>query len=68
MLSTVADYPICIDATRGIGDCCNIVDSNIVPAFYYMEAEQSVTAIFDAYRGMLQAEIDLHNEDVRESR
>lgn len=64
MLEATANDPICVDPTRGIGNCYAMVDSYIVPPLYYSCEDGGVYAIFDAYRAYLQAEIDAFNAEL----
>lgn len=61
MLEKTADDPICVDSTRGIGSCYELVDSQIVGPIYYWESDADVSAIFEDYRKALQTEVDALN-------
>ena len=68
MIEKEKNTKVVMDPIRGIGDCyLGIIDASIVPAFYYTETDQSVQAIFDAYKPQLQAEFDEFNEMAKEA-
>ncbi|MCI8554283.1 MAG: extracellular solute-binding protein, partial [Clostridiales bacterium] len=66
MILDTADEECVVDMIRGIGDCYDIVDSQMVPKIYYNVNDASVQAEIDAVKPLLQAEFDDYNNDLRD--
>ena len=66
MLEDTADDQVIMEKIQGIGDCYNILDTQLVPPIYYNANEASVQAEIDAVKPLLQAEIDDYNSELAE--
>ena len=66
MLQDTAGDQVVMDMSMGMGDCYNILDTQLVPPIYYNANETSVQAEIDAVRPLLQAEIDDYNSELAE--
>ena len=66
MLEKTANDKVIMEMILGIGDCYNILDTQLVPPIYYNANEASVQAEIDAVKPLLQAEIDDYNSELAE--
>ena len=66
MLEDTANDQVIMEMILGVGDCYNILDTQLVPPIYYNANEASVQAEIDAVKPLLQAEIDDYNSELAE--